>query len=96
MGGDQPVSKPLPAHRTKQTSISRMGFESMTPRLERRSRFHAADRAGSMTCGAFKMSVLMNFSFTSNRGLARTAERLPVSQGLMRSMELGFLRFQTG
>jgi hypothetical protein len=53
--GDQPVARPLPAHRTTQiennrtqTSMRRVGFESTIWVLERTKTVHASDRAAAM------------------------------------------------
>jgi hypothetical protein len=50
--GDQPVARPLPAHRTTQTqnkrtqtSMHRVGFEPTIPVFERAKIVHALDRA---------------------------------------------------
>jgi hypothetical protein len=50
--GDQPVARPLPAHRTAQTQNKRtqtsmllVGFEPMIPVFERAKTVHALDRA---------------------------------------------------
>jgi preprotein translocase subunit SecG len=50
--GDQPVARPLPAHRTKQTrnkrtqtSMPQIGFEPAIPVFERAKTVHALDRA---------------------------------------------------
>jgi hypothetical protein len=50
--GDQPVSRPLPTHRTThtqnkriQTSMPLVGFELTTPVFERAKTVHALDRA---------------------------------------------------
>jgi hypothetical protein len=48
--GDQPVSRPLPTHRTTQTqdkctqtSMPRVGFEPIIPVFEQVKTFHASD-----------------------------------------------------
>jgi hypothetical protein len=53
--GDQPVTRPLPTHRTTQThnkgtqtSMPGMGFETMTPVFERAKTVHALDRAATV------------------------------------------------
>jgi hypothetical protein len=53
--GDQPVARPLPAHRTTQTqnkrtqtSMPRVGFEPTTPVFERPKKVHALDRAAAV------------------------------------------------
>jgi hypothetical protein len=50
--GNQPVTRPLPTHRTTQTqnkrtqtSVPRVGFEPMIPVFERAKTVHAVDRA---------------------------------------------------
>jgi hypothetical protein len=50
--GDQPVARPLPAHRTAQTqnkrtktSMFQVGFEPTTPVFQRAETVHALDRA---------------------------------------------------
>jgi hypothetical protein len=50
--GDQPVARPLPAHRTTQTQnkrtqtpMPRVGFEPTIPVFERAKTVHALDRA---------------------------------------------------
>jgi hypothetical protein len=59
--GDQPVARPLPAHRTTQkqnkriqTSIPLVGFEPTTPVFERAKTFHAWDRTGTVI-GIFRI-----------------------------------------
>jgi hypothetical protein len=48
---DQPVARPLPAQdntntdKLRQTSVPRMGFESLIPAFERAKIIHALDRA---------------------------------------------------
>jgi hypothetical protein len=42
--GDQPVSRPLPAH----TSIPQVAFETTTPVFERAKMVHALDRAATL------------------------------------------------
>jgi hypothetical protein len=53
--GDQPVARPLPAHKTAQThnkrtqtSMPRMGFEPTIPMFEREKTVHALDRAATL------------------------------------------------
>jgi hypothetical protein len=53
--GDQPVTRPLPTHRTTQTqnkrtqtSMPRMGFESTIPVFDRAETVHALDRAATV------------------------------------------------
>jgi hypothetical protein len=53
--GDQPVARPLPAHRTaqtqnkrKQTSMPQLGFEPTIPVFERAKTVHASDRAATV------------------------------------------------
>jgi hypothetical protein len=53
--GDQPVTRPLPTHRTtqtqnkrKQTSMPRVGFEPMIPVFERTKTINALDRAAAV------------------------------------------------
>jgi hypothetical protein len=48
--GDQPVARPLPAHRTTQTQTSMpgVGFEFMTPVFERANTVHALDHAATV------------------------------------------------
>jgi hypothetical protein len=52
--GDQPVTRPLPAHRTqtqnkrRETSMSWVGFESTIPVFERAKTFHPLDRAATV------------------------------------------------
>jgi hypothetical protein len=53
--GDQPVAKPLPAHRTAQTynkrtqtSMPQVGFQSTVPEFELAKTFHALDRAATV------------------------------------------------
>jgi hypothetical protein len=53
--GDQPVERPLPIHRTTQTqnkstqtSMPRVGFESMIPVFERAKTVYALDRAATL------------------------------------------------
>jgi hypothetical protein len=53
--GDQPVSRPLPTHRTTQienkrtqTFMPRVGFESMIPVSERAKTVHGLDRAATV------------------------------------------------
>jgi hypothetical protein len=52
--GDQPVARPLPAHRTTQTqnkrmqtSMPRVGFEPAIPAFKRAKTDHALDRAAT-------------------------------------------------
>jgi hypothetical protein len=52
--GDQPVSRPLPTHRTTQTenkrtqtSMTRVGFEPTIPVFQRAKTVHALDRAAT-------------------------------------------------
>jgi hypothetical protein len=54
--GDQPVSKPLPTHRTTrtqneriQTSLPQVGFETTIPVIERGKTLHALDRVARTT-----------------------------------------------
>jgi hypothetical protein len=54
--GDQPVARPLPAHRPTQThnkctqsSMPRVGFEPTTPVFERAETVHASDGAATVT-----------------------------------------------
>jgi hypothetical protein len=53
--GDEPVARPLPAHRTTQTqnkrtqtSMSRVGFKPMIPVLEQAKTVHALDRVATV------------------------------------------------
>jgi hypothetical protein len=53
--GDQPVSRPLPTHRTTQkqnkhtqTSLPRVRFETIIPAFERAKRVHALDRSATV------------------------------------------------
>jgi hypothetical protein len=53
--GDQPLERPLPAHRTTQTqnkctqtSMPRVGFELMIPVCERAETVNALDRAATV------------------------------------------------
>jgi hypothetical protein len=53
--GDQPVARPLPAHRTTQTqnestqtSMPGVGFEPMIPVFARAKTFHVLDRAATV------------------------------------------------
>jgi hypothetical protein len=62
---DQPVAKPLPAHRIAQThnkraqtSMPQVGFESMIPEFERASIFHALD--GAATATGVKLSLCLS------------------------------------
>jgi hypothetical protein len=54
--GDEPVARPLPAHRSTQTqnkrtltSMPRVGFEPTIPVLERAKIIHALDRTTTVT-----------------------------------------------
>jgi hypothetical protein len=47
--GDQPVARPLPAHRTAETSMPRLGFEPTIPVFERAKTGHDLDRAATVT-----------------------------------------------
>jgi hypothetical protein len=56
--GDQPVERPLPAHRTGQTQINRIqtsmprvGLEPTVQVFERAETVHALDRAATVICG---------------------------------------------
>jgi hypothetical protein len=58
--GDQPVARPLPAHRTTQTqnkrtqaTMLRMGFEPTIPVFERAKTVHTLDRAATVISLAF-------------------------------------------
>jgi hypothetical protein len=63
--GDQPVARPLPAHRTAQTqnkrtqtSIPQVGFEPTIPMFERAKTVHALDRATTVI-GSLKPSRII-------------------------------------
>jgi hypothetical protein len=54
--GDQPVARPLPAHRTAQTqnkrtqtSMPQVGLEPTIPVFERAKTVHGSDRAATVT-----------------------------------------------
>jgi hypothetical protein len=62
LDGDQPVARPLPAHKTTQTqnkrtqtSMPQVGFELAILVLEREKTVHALDRAATVT-GRSKLS----------------------------------------
>jgi hypothetical protein len=63
--GDQPVSRPLPTHRTTRTQNKRtktlmplVGLEPMTPVFKWAKTFHALDRAAPMIgCWLFKHAI---------------------------------------
>jgi hypothetical protein len=64
--GDQPVARPLPAHRTPQTqnkcthtSMPWVGFESTIPVFERAKTVHALDRAATVIsiCGGYHRKI---------------------------------------
>jgi hypothetical protein len=63
-GGDQPVARPLPTHRTTQTqnkstqaSMPRVGFEPTTPVFKRAKTVRALDRAKTVIGGVRNMSI---------------------------------------
>jgi hypothetical protein len=56
LAGDQPVVRPLPTHKTKQTqnkrtrtSMALVGFELMIPTFERAEKVHVLDRSATVT-----------------------------------------------
>jgi hypothetical protein len=60
---DQPVTRPLPTHRTTQTqnkptqtSISRVGFEPTIPEFEQPMTVHALDRAAGFAISVVESS----------------------------------------
>jgi hypothetical protein len=66
--GDQPVAKPLPTHRTRQTqkkcrqtSMPRVEFEPTTPMFEWAKTDHAVDGAVTVidTCKYCKILIIM-------------------------------------
>jgi hypothetical protein len=64
--GDEPISRPLPTHRTTQTqnkrtqtSMPRVGFEPKIPVFERAKTVHALDRAAAVN-GSCLGTTLVN------------------------------------
>jgi hypothetical protein len=62
--GDQPVTRPLPAHRTaqtqnkrSQTSMPQVGFKPIFPVFERAKTVHALDRAATVI-GFFRSTII--------------------------------------
>jgi hypothetical protein len=63
LDGDQPVARPIHAHRTTQTqdkrtqtSMPRVGFEHTIPAFERAKRVHDIDRAATVI-GLLKLKL---------------------------------------
>jgi hypothetical protein len=69
---DQPVARPLPAHRTTQTQnkgtqtfMPEAGFEATIPMFEQAKTVHALDRAVTVIgallhVGSFKIEIVIN------------------------------------
>jgi hypothetical protein len=67
--GDQPIPRPLPAHRTTQTQtkrtqtlMPRVGFEPKIPVFERAKTVHAIDRATTVIGCLIDLCILNNFT----------------------------------
>jgi hypothetical protein len=72
--GDQPVSRPLPTHRTTQTqnkrtqtSMPRVGFEPRIPLIERVKIVHASDRAATVigSCGLITLHKFIRITVSN-------------------------------
>jgi beta-lactamase regulating signal transducer with metallopeptidase domain len=71
--GDQPVTRPRPAHRTAQTqnkhtqtSMPQMGFEPTIPVFERTKTVHALDCTATVI-GILKYTILKFYQITSHQ-----------------------------
>jgi hypothetical protein len=65
--GDQPIARPLRAHRTiqthkkrTQTSVPREGFETTIPMFEREKTVHALDRSATENSAIIELHVYGN------------------------------------
>jgi hypothetical protein len=93
---EQPVARPLPAHRTvqtenkrRQTSMPQVGFEPTVPVSERAKTFHALDLAATVIYTA-RVQLPKNLWLWASRGLAarRTEWRYTVSRKVTLTLTL--------
>jgi hypothetical protein len=59
--GNQLVARPLPTHRTTQTSMPRVGFEPTIPVFERAKTVHALDRAATVIGETESIKITRNW-----------------------------------
>jgi hypothetical protein len=79
LDGEQPVARPLPAHRTTQTqnkstqtSMPRVGFELTIPVFEWAKTVHALDRADTVITYYIRTQGLLNENFRKPRLILNT------------------------
>jgi hypothetical protein len=87
--GDQPVARPLPAHRTPQTqnkrtptSMPRVGFEPAIPLFERAEAVHALDRAATVIGPVPLSTPQIPYDLTLARILVRRGRKLAMARPL--------------